>query len=284
MSLRKLPEIRAFLPGDLIQFEAPDSAVARFDGELQAAGRPGDPVISIYGAIGRDPYGDLDNSERRISAALSSIGERDVTVNINSPGGNFFSGLAIYNLLRAHPAKVVVNVLGMAGSAASIIAMAGDEIAMADGSQIMIHKASGVIVGNTYALAEGMKLLAQVDEVMAEIYTARTGAAAADVVSWMENDRGNGTVFLRDEAIAKGFAETKMTAIPIRVAASAAKNIPAEREVERALMAAHGLSASEAKARVAALKTGARDAAEPATRDAGALVAALTAASMTIRA
>src|SRR5690606_28928317 len=115
---------------------------------------------------GRNPFSDIDNSEKRISAALASIGKRDITVNINSPGGNFFSGLAIYNLLRAHPAKVTVNVLAMAGSAASIIAMAGDEIAMDAGAQIMVHKASGVIVGNEYDARESASLLAQVDAAM----------------------------------------------------------------------------------------------------------------------
>lgn len=76
---------------------------------------------------------------KRISAALRAIGEQDIVVNLNSPGGDMFEGLAIYNLLRAHSGKVTVNILGIAASAASIIAMAGDEIKMGRGAFLMIH-------------------------------------------------------------------------------------------------------------------------------------------------
>ncbi|TKA83994.1 Clp protease ClpP, partial [Sulfitobacter sp. 15WGC] len=79
------------------------------------------------GEIGGGDYGDGVTS-KRIAGALRSIGERDVRVDINSPGGDFFEGVAIYNMLREHKAKVTVNVLGLAASAASVIAMAGDEI------------------------------------------------------------------------------------------------------------------------------------------------------------
>lgn len=284
MSLRELPEITAFAGLDLFQSEAPDEAVALFDGEIQAVAEKSEAVISIYGEVGRNPYSDNDNSEKRISAALSSIGKRDVTVNINSPGGSFFSGLAIYNLLRAHPAHVTINVLGLAGSAASIIAMAGDEITMADGSQIMVHKASGIVLGNEYDALESARMLAQVDEGMAKIYAARSGQSEAEAASWMDRERGRGTVFQRAEAIKKGLADRAMKAGTVRVSASAAKTFPAEREIERALMQASGLSASEAKARIATVKSGVRDAAKPAMRDAGALAAAIAAASMTIRA
>lgn len=283
MSLRELPEIEAFAGLELLQSEAPDEAIALFDGEVQAAADRTDGVISIYGEIGRNPFSDIDNSEKRISAALASIGKRDITVNINSPGGNFFSGLAIYNLLRAHPAKVTVNVLAMAGSAASIIAMAGDEIAMDAGAQIMVHKASGVIVGNEYDARENADLLAQVDAAMAEIYAARSGKSEAEAASWMDRERGKGTAFMRAEAIQKGLADKARAVQTVRVTASVAKSLPAEREAERALMQAYGLSATEAKTRIAALKSGARDAAKPAMRDAGALAAALAAASLTIR-
>ncbi|MCG8270342.1 tyrosine-type recombinase/integrase [Aquamicrobium sp. NLF2-7] len=196
MSLRKLPEIRAFQHSDLLQFDPPDEAVAEFNAEIRAAKDEGDNVISIYGSIGRDPFSDVDNSERRISAALASIGRRDVIVNINSPGGNFLSGLAIYNLLRAHPARVTINVLAMAGSAASVIAMAGDEIAMADGSFIMVHKASAVVMGNEYDAKDAAELLAEVDAAMAEIYAPAvrfaflTGCRRAEIVSltWQRVD------------------------------------------------------------------------------------------------
>lgn len=91
---------------------------------------------------------------KRISAALRAIGNNDVVVNINSPGGDMFEGLAIYNLLRSHSGKVTVNILGIAASAASIIAMAGDEVQMGRGAFLMIHNCWAVGVGNRHDFAK----------------------------------------------------------------------------------------------------------------------------------
>lgn len=72
----------------------------------------------------------------------------DVTVNINSPGGDMFEGLAIYNLLREYQGKVTVKVLGIAASAASVIAMAGDDIQIGRGAFLMIHNCWVVAMGS----------------------------------------------------------------------------------------------------------------------------------------
>ncbi|WP_207458646.1 head maturation protease, ClpP-related [Azospirillum sp. SYSU D00513] len=282
MSLRKLPEIKAFQHSDILQFDAPDDAVEQFNAEIQAAGDQGDNVIAIYGPIGRDPFTDVDNTERRISAALRSIGRKDVTVNVNSPGGNFLSGLAIYNLLRAHPAKVTVNVLAMAGSAASVIAMAGDEVLMADGAFIMVHNASAVVMGNKYDAKDAVELLAEVDDGMAEIYAARAGVTKAEAAGWMDKGRGKGTMFNASAAIERGLADGKLPAGAIKVSADASKRIPVERVIERALTA-RGLSSAEAKATVSELKSGMRDAAANVTRDADGIKAAIERLRTTIR-
>lgn len=283
MSLRKLPEIKAFQHTDLLQFESPDEAEAEFNGEIRAARDDADNEISIYGMIGRDIFSDVDNSERRISAALRSIGPKDVTVNINSPGGNFLSGLAIYNLLRTHPAKVTVKVLAMAGSAASVIAMAGDDILMADGSFMMVHKASALISGNEYEARDAAELLSEVDGAMAEVYSARAGVEKSAAAAWMDKGRGKGSMFNADAAIARGLADGRVRASEIKVAASVAKELPPERVAERALMAAQGLSAADAKAVVAKLKSGTRDAAPTVTRDADDIRAAIEQLRSTIR-
>lgn len=267
MSLRKLPEIRAFQHTDLLQFDPPDETMVEFNADLRAAKDDGDTTISIYGPIGRDPFANIDNSENRIHAALRSIGKRDVTVNINSPGGNFLSGLAIYNLLRAHPAKVTVNVLAMAGSAASIIAMAGDDIAMADGSFIMVHKASALIMGNEHDAKDAAELLAEVDGAMAEIYAARAGVEQSQAAEWMDKGRGKGSMFNAKAAIEHGLADRKLAAGAVRIAADIRKELPPERVAERALLA-NGMSSTAAKSLVATLKSGARDAAVTVTRDA----------------
>lgn len=283
MSLRTLPEVRAFRHTDALAFEAPTDTVDAFDPSLVAANE-NDGVISIYGQIGIDPYSAMDNSERRIAAALRTIGPKDVEVNVNSPGGNFFSGLAIYNLLRAHPAKVTVNVIAMAGSAASVLAMAGDEILMADGSFLMVHNASGVIIGNKYDTEAATELLAEIDDAMAEIYAARAGVDKKKAAAWMDRRRGDGTMFNTSSAIAEGLATGKLEPEKVRVSANAQKQIPAERLVENALMRSCNMSAAQAKACVSDMKSGTRDAPDPnVTRDADDLVALIEGLRSTLR-
>jgi ATP-dependent Clp protease protease subunit len=269
MTIRKMPEVRAFQQTDTLSWEPPETAIEAFDQSIRAADETDETVISIYGTIGYDPFSEIDNSERRIAAALRRIGKRDVTVNLNSPGGNFFSGLAVYNLLRAHPAKVTVNIVGMAGSAASVIAMAGDEILMADGSFIMVHKASALIMGNEYDAKDAAELLADVDRAMAEIYAARAGVKEEEAAAWMDRRRGDGTMFNAATAIDRGLADKKMASSAVKITAEAPKDIPAERVVERALMAASNKTRAEARNLITALKSGKPDAAAPAKPDAG---------------
>lgn len=274
MSLRKLPEIKAFQKSEALIFEAPEDTVDAFDPTVVAAIEGDEAVISIYGQIGLDPMTATDNTERRISAALRSIGKRDVTVSINSPGGNFFNGLAIYNVLRAHPAKVTVNVVGMAGSAASVIAMAGDEILMADGSFIMVHNASALIMGNKHDTADATELLGEIDDAMAEVYAARANVEKKVAAGWMDRRRGDGTMFNASSAIASGIADGKLRPDQVKISAEAPKSVPAERVMENALMAAANMSQQQAKAYVADMKTGTRDApVVPVTRDADEIAA-----------
>ena len=109
--------------------------------------------------------------------------------NLNSPGGDFFEGMAIYNLLREHKAKVTIRVLGVAASVASVIAMAGDEILMGDGSFLMIHNAWAVAVGNRHDMTDTAAVLATFDAAMAALYAHRSGIAEAEAEAAMLMDR-----------------------------------------------------------------------------------------------
>lgn len=284
MSLRNLPEIRAFQQSDILHFEPPAETAAEYRPEIQAAASKGEAVISIYGQIGTSIFTDIDNTERRVGNELRAIGPRDVTVNVNSPGGNFFNGLAIYNLLRAHPAKVTINVIGMAGSAASVIAMAGDEINMADGSVIMIHRASALIMGNHHDARDAAEMLADADDAMAELYAARAGVEKSMALSWMDKSRGKGTMFSAASAIEKGLADKKMAAGAVNLVKAdvSAKPVPVERAIERALMAS-GSSAADAKALISQLKSGKRDDALNVKRDADRLRDAVMRARSTLQ-
>ncbi len=204
MTIRKLPEAKAFTRPQSYQFDAPAEALDKWS--PRAAEADGN-VISIYDVIGQDWAGN-GITARRVAGALRAIGKNPVTVNVNSPGGDMFEGLAIYNLLREHPAEVTVRVMGLAASAASVIAMAGDKVEMGRGAMLMIHNSWGVVVGNQDDMREAAAVFSEFDAAMAEIYSARTGMAADEVGQLMAAES-----WLRTEAaIESGFADSEFDA------------------------------------------------------------------------
>jgi ATP-dependent protease ClpP protease subunit len=162
MSLRELPQASLSGRPKNFHWDAPTDALAAWaDLPLAATGAEDPATISIFDQIGQDFWSGEGVTAKRIGAALRSVGPNPVTVAINSPGGDMFEGIAIYNMLAAHPADVTVKVLGIAASAASIIAMAGDTILMGDGAQLMIHNSWGVVVGNQHDLADAATVLTE---------------------------------------------------------------------------------------------------------------------------
>lgn len=204
MSLIKLPEINASAISR-VQFDARPDALERWEPDVRSA-VSADASISIYDTIGWSWEGD-GVTAKRVSAALRAIGERDVIVNINSPGGDFFEGVAIYNLLRAHPHKVTVQVMGLAASAASVIAMAGDEILMGDGAFLMIHNAWAIAIGNRHDMAASAEQLAPFDAAMAEVYAARSGMTSAQTAALMDKETWINASQAVDDGFATGLVE-----------------------------------------------------------------------------
>lgn len=202
MSLRQLPEARALPRPQNLQWDAPADVLARW-AETPRAAVPGEDTITILDVIGEDFWTGGGFTATRMSAALRSIGNKPVAVQINSPGGDMFEGLAIFNQLRAHPAKVTVEVLGWAASAASIIAMAGDEIVMGLGTFMMVHNAWGVVVGNRHDMSDAADLFAQFDAAIVDIYAARTGADRKTIEALMDAE----TFMAPSEAVKQGFAD-----------------------------------------------------------------------------
>jgi ATP-dependent protease ClpP protease subunit len=137
MSLKKLPQIKALKEPSGYSWDVPSDALARWSDTVSAA-KDEPNTITIYDPIGEDPWDGSGFTAKRMAGALRSIGQNDVTVKINSPGGSVFEGFAIYNELANHPAKVTVEVMGIAASAAAYIAMAGDDIRMGLGTFIMV--------------------------------------------------------------------------------------------------------------------------------------------------
>lgn len=263
MSLRQLPEIRAERRLGAAQFDMRPDALERWEPEVRAASST-DNTISIYDSIGENWEG-TGVTARRISGALRSIGEKDVVVNINSPGGDFFEGVAIYNLLREHKGKVTVQVMGLAASAASVIAMAGDEILMGEGSFLMIHNAWAVAVGNRHDMADAAKLLEPFDAAMASVYAARSGISAAEAGRMMDDETWIGA----SQAVEDGFADGLLdSAAATREGKQASSGRRALALVEAA-MAKAGHSRSMRRDTLKSLFNGKPSAAEPAMPSAG---------------
>ncbi|MDI6838533.1 MAG: Clp protease ClpP [Rhizobiaceae bacterium] len=234
MSLRQLPEAKTFQRPQNFQWDAPSDVLAKWAEVPMAAGEESDNTITMFEVIGEDWWTGGGVTAKRVSAALRSIGSKDVTVKINSPGGDMFEGIAIYNLLRNHPAKVTVEVLGWAASAASIIAMAGDEIRMGLGTFMMVHNAWGVVVGNRHDMREAASLFDGFDSAIADIYEARTGMKRKDIEKLMDAETFMGP----SEAVEKGFADTVDNAIDGSSSANTKnmdRGLMARRQTEAAL-------------------------------------------------
>lgn len=271
MSLRKLPEAKAFKKPSNFQWDAPSDVLAKWS-EAPLAAEADDPnTISIYDVIGEDWWTGGGFTAARMAAALRSIGPKDVVVKINSPGGDMFEGIAIYNLLRDHPAKVTVEVMGWAASAASIIAMAGDDIRMGLGTFMMVHNAWGVVVGNRHDMSEGSTLFEQFDSAIADIYEARTEMGRAEIVKLMDAETFMGP----SEAVKNGFADAIDGALKqSEASASGRQEVHAKRRLD-ALLSQQGVPRNERR-RMLKEATGMHDAADPlATHDAGPSVAAI---------
>ncbi|WP_306150636.1 head maturation protease, ClpP-related [Roseovarius sp. MMSF_3281] len=218
------------------------TALNRWSPDLRAEAND-DASISILDPIGADIWGD-GVTAKRIAGALRSIGDRPVTVNINSPGGDVFEGLAIYNLLREHSAEVTVKVLGLAASAASVIAMAGDQVRIGRAAFLMIHNSWVLAMGDRNALREVADWLEPFDTALADVYHARTGIDAAKLSTMMDQE----TWINGQGAVDQGFADDLLAADQITVDgdAEAAKALRAEKQFD-ILAARAGLPRSAAR-------------------------------------
>lgn len=171
--------------------------------QARAGGRKSsaaEATFLIHGIIGED----LDVSSGDVFAALADVsGTADIHLQINSPGGLAFDGIAIYNAFRNHKGKVTASVDGIAGSAASVIAMAADEITMQRGAVFFIHNAQRLTIGDQHAHTVSAEHLTKISADMAEIYAERSGVPLREVQRMMDRE----TTMSAREAVAMGFAD-----------------------------------------------------------------------------
>jgi ATP-dependent Clp endopeptidase proteolytic subunit ClpP len=194
-SLRaRMPEVIADLRAKAKEHDAP----RREAGYTITNLAEGEAVVRIY-----DEIWDLGVNALDLAADLDSIDADHIRVEINSPGGSVFDGIAIYNALRNHPAHVTTRVDGIAASIASVIAQAGDTRIMVTGSQMMIHNAWGMTVGDRQDHTDMAGVLAQQDEVIASIYAARSGKPADEFRALMDAE----TWLTAERAVEAGLAD-----------------------------------------------------------------------------
>jgi ATP-dependent Clp protease protease subunit len=154
------------------------------------------------GYIAQDSWFDDEITPKQFKTELNAS-EGDVIVWLNSPGGDVFAASQIYNMLKEYKGKVTVKIDGIAASAASVIAMAGNEILMSPVAMMMIHNPSTVIFGEVADLQSGIDMLSEVKEGIINAYEQKTGLPRSKISKMMDAE----TWFSSKKAVELGFAD-----------------------------------------------------------------------------
>lgn len=165
--------------------------------------------ISIYDEIG---YWGV--TAKQFIGDLKALDATAIKLAINSPGGSVFDALAIYNALRQHPAAVEVTIMGVAASAASVIAMAGDTIVMPENAFMMIHNPLNLAYGNADDLREMADVLDKIAASLIGIYAKRTGLPDDEIKALLDAE----TWLNAEEAVTKGFADELQAELKVAAA------------------------------------------------------------------
>lgn len=144
-------------------------------------------VLFLNGSIAAESWYDDEVSPKMFRDELSRY-SGDITVFINSPGGDCFAASEIYTALKEHKGKITVKINGIAASAASVIAMAGDMIEMSPTSMIMIHNPSMLMYGEVSELEQGIEFLNEVKESIINAYQLKTGLSRSKLSHLMNDE------------------------------------------------------------------------------------------------
>jgi ATP-dependent protease ClpP protease subunit len=166
--------------------------------------------LLIYDRIGSDYFTGGGITHQSVTDWLAGLEPSNsaITVRINSPGGDVFEGVGIYNALVAWQAgqddrKITVKIDALAASIASVIAMAGDEIVIGGNAMMMIHRASTITMGNAADHLSTASTLESIDQIIVDTYEARTGQKPTDLKGWLDAE----TYMTAAESVERGFAD-----------------------------------------------------------------------------
>ena len=143
--------------------------------------------IWIYEQIGEDFWTGGGVTAKSFQKELSAVKASQIDLHINSPGGEVFDGITIYNLIKQHPANVTTYIDGLAASIASVIALAGDTVIMAENALYMIHNPWGFAIGDANEMRKTADLLDKVGSSLIVAYTSKSGKPD-DEISALMND------------------------------------------------------------------------------------------------
>lgn len=169
--------------------------------ELAKVRGEGDTSATLYLYDVIDPYWGVSAAE--FNKALAELADKEVTLRINSPGGDVFDGRAIATAIAQH-GNVTAYIDGLAASAATYVAIAAKSVVMAEGSFFMIHEAWTFAYGNKHDLSETAALLDKIDGSIVNDYTKKTGKSVEEVAAWMKAE----TWFNAQEALDNGFVDS----------------------------------------------------------------------------
>lgn len=162
--------------------------------------------LYLYDVIDSDDWFGISAS--MIVEALLEAGGRDLTLHLNSPGGQVTEGLAIYNNIKNYSGDVEVRIEGAAFSAASFVALAGNRTVIEPSALMMLHDAWDITIGNAEAHSKAVTVLDSASDVMADIYAKKTGGTAEEWRTVLKAERW----YKPEEALAAGLVDEVLTA------------------------------------------------------------------------
>lgn len=188
-------------------------------------------------------FGMSSTYPNKVQQAIANDEDDEITLNIASNGGDVFAASEIYTMLKDSKKNIVVNVQGLAASAASVIAMAGNTVRMSPTSQMMIHKASVATYGNADDLDHESDVLNSIDKSIAMAYELKTGMKQTDILqlmateTWMNAkvavDKGFADEIMFNESDDEPTFENAMHALPSKAAINKFKNLIAKEKMNK---------------------------------------------------
>jgi ATP-dependent protease ClpP protease subunit len=196
------------------RLETVNRALARAEMDIRVSARPWYAIRNAAGTDGQaaelsiyDEVGFWGVTAAQFAQDLASITAPELTVRVSSPGGDVFDAVAIYNMIRAHPSYVTAKVDGLAASAASVIVQAADSRVMMPHSQMMIHDAWGMAVGNAATMREAADMLDKQSAIIADIYHERVRGGSRSLAK-IRAAMADETWYVDEAAVKAGLADS----------------------------------------------------------------------------